>query len=123
MTIDAKAIAILFPKYFLICQIRNPAATLIKSPVKLRNLHGNCKKSISGKRHIIYEYSRVIKIEKIRPANENTKKNLSLIFLKLIMNSTNAKIDSKTFSFPNLKLIPSMQEGAEPPNPQWLSQS
>src|SRR3989304_9024658 len=114
MTIDAKVIEILSPKYFLICQIKYPTATLIKSPVKLRNLHGNCKKSINGKRHIIDEYSRVIKVEKIRPANENTKKKLSLIFLKLITNSTKAKIDSKTFSFPNLKLMPSMQEGAEP---------
>src|SRR3989344_9421603 len=104
MTIDAKAIEILSPEYFLIFQIKYPAAMLIKSPVKLRNLHGNCKKSINGKRHMIYEYSRVIKIEKIRPANENIKKNLSLIFLKLILTSTNANFNSKPFGFPNLKI-------------------
>ncbi|KKR26276.1 MAG: putative glycosyltransferase, partial [Microgenomates group bacterium GW2011_GWC1_39_7] len=35
----------------------------------------------------------------------------------------NAKIESKILSFPNLKLIPSTQVGAEPPNPQALFQS
>jgi len=79
---------------------------------------------MKGKRHMIDEYSRVRKIDNKRLTRENEIiNNLSLFFLKLIRNNPNAKIESKILSFPNLKLIPSTQVGAEPPNPQALFQS